>query len=118
MSIPDIDWWRRRAALWKRALKAYKAKIVDSDRPVLIGTYPPNACAQDVDELLACLGRHTDRAIVVPEGFTIVTTQETSLKEERVLRAAKLWANQGARSHWSTEISTSLWDAVKALEEE
>ena len=33
----------------------------------------------------------------------------------RVLKAARAWARQGARSKWTTEVSKRLWDAVAAL---
>lgn len=68
MSIPDVEWWRRRAAAWKRLAKKTLRWSTWHDRPILFGRLPSGSSRDEANQLANCLRQLSDRVLITSDG--------------------------------------------------
>ncbi len=68
MSVPDAEWWRRRAVAWKRLAKKQRHNAAWADRPILMARMPMRCSRDEAEEMTEALSKLSDRVIVLHEG--------------------------------------------------
>lgn len=120
MSIPDVEWWRRRAATWKRLAKQSLRWSTWHDRPILFGRLSQMASQEEVKGFGDALSRLSDRVMVLPDGYAVEYIAPISPPVRRLLAHLYAWADAEKKrqaEHPAINHATVLLDVWNDLPE-